>query len=488
MLSKKEEQELLTLQLEEENYWKHNKLNIYYGENDYTNPNGKIICGRDKYPKHVNFFNAGKEYILRAFIAGNQTGKSLAGCIEDVYHATGLYPKWWKGYRFTKPVTIWLCGDRAEAIRDGLQVKLYGESGSPNTGLIPEKLLIDKISYQGVAGTIGVYKIKHVSGGISTITIKTYQSGRTAFESAVVDIIHLDEECPRDIFSECITRTADSNGILYLTFTPDSGLTDTVTFFLDKEDGVRKSVTMVGWDDVPHLSSERKKILLASYSPHERDCRTKGIPYLGHGKIYNLPEDKFIIDPIEINRWWPRVYGMDIGYSHPTACVWMAHDRESDRVIVYSEYKQAQVEPATHANAIINRGAWIPGIVDTTANEKGSASRVDGTRLIDLYNKFGLSLFLAQKKSGSVEEGILEIYDRLTSDRLKIFSTCTQLIDELRIYRRDDRGNIVKKNDDLLDAWRYGITTGLMCAITEPNPSIGRKNFNNSGKSEVGGY
>lgn len=485
-LSKKEEQELLLLIKQEEDHWKYNKFQIYYAEHGYQNSYGDLVHSRYAYPKHVSFFDAGKDYPLRAFIAGNQTGKSLAGCYEDICHATGIYPSWWKGYRFTRPVTIWLCGDRGEAIRDSLQKKLLGDV-EQGTGLIPKDLLIKTSQMPGIPGGVGQYHIKHVSGGVSTIAVRTYQSGRTAFEAATVDVIHLDEECPRDIFSECCTRTTQTKGILYLTFTPDSGLTDTVSFFLDKNDGVQKYVCTVGWDDVPHISEERKKLLLSTYSVHERDCRSKGTPYLGRGKIYGMSEDSYVIDPLKfIPRHWPRVFGMDVGYAHPTACLWMAWDRESDIVYAYSEYKEAQAMPSSHANAILARGKWIPGVIDTSAR---NTSPTDGQRLITLYDKFGLDLVFVKKGAGSVEEGILEVSDRLESGRLKFYETLTKTIDEIRLYRRDDNGQIVKKDDDLMDALRYGLRSGLYCAAIEPNED--QHNFsqrNVTGRSLVGGY
>ena len=45
---------------------------------------------------------------------------------------------------------------------------------------------------------------------------------------------------------------------------------------------------------------------------------------------------------------------------------------------------------------------------------------------------------------------------RIESGRLKIFDTCTMLFEEFGQYHRKD-GEIVKVNDDLLDALRYAI-------------------------------
>lgn len=488
MLTKKEEQELLELQQSEENYWRFNKIKLFFGDSEYTSPDGQIVYPREKYPKFLDFFSSGKRYKQRGLIAANRVGKSNTGITELVYHVTGEYPEWWDGFRFDRPITAYIAGDRGDTVRDALQEILIGSGtidAKQSEGLLPGDKILNTSQFPGIPGLIGTYWVKHKKG-TSIIKIKTYQAGRDAFEGFKADYVMLDEEVPRDIFSECVTRTMTTKGLVVVTFTPDKGLTDTYLYFADPNNQSFVKTINVTWDDVPHLSEEDKKRLLASYSPQERDCRSKGIPYLGKGKIYNIVEDKFLTEPVKINRWWPRMFGMDVGYSHPTACIWCAWDRESDVVYVYSTYKQSEVQPGVHASAILARGSWIPGVVDTSANRQ---SETDQRRLSDIYRKFGIDLYFAKKGKGSVEEGILEVYDRLDSGRLKIFSNLTDIIDEIRLYRRDDKSQIVKKNDDLLDALRYAITYGLGLGIIEPNEDKDKQQvFTSIGKSEVGGY
>lgn len=481
-LTKKEESELLKLIDQEEVYYKFNKLKLIFGDNDYIAPNGDILYSRDKYPQALSFFKLGAKFSQRAMIAGNRTGKSFAGLSELAIHLTGEYPHWWEGKFFNKPITAYLCADRGDTLRDSLQETLLGND--KGEGLIPKDCIIKLHPAPGIPGLIGHYEVKHKKG-VSHLKIKTYQSGRDAFEGFKADFIMLDEEVPRDIFSECITRTMTTNGSVICTFTPDKGFTDTYLHFTDpRNNGFCKYVT-VTWDDVPHLSEEQKKVLLAAYTPQERECRSKGIPYLGKGKIYQTLEDSFIIKPIELPRHWPRVYGMDVGYSHPTAVVWGAWDRESDVLYLYSEYKASEALPSAHANAILARGRWIPGIIDSSSS---ATSATDGKRLIDVYERFGLNLKFVKKGQGSVEEGILEISDRLESGRIKVFDTLVGWLEEYRVYRRDDNGKVVKKNDDLMDAMRYLARSGLKISNIEPSElnSINKKHY--EGRSLTTGY
>lgn len=217
----------------------------------------------------------------------------------------------------------------------------------------------------------------------------------------------------------------------------------------------------VGWDDVPHLGENAKAELRAAYPPHELDARSKGIPILGSGRIYPVPDEVWSCDPFEIPDYWPRAYGLDVGWNR-TAAIWGAWDRDSDTVYCYSEHYQGQAEPSIHADSIKARGVWIPGAIDPASN---AAGQKDGERLLDAYQELGLNLVKAEN---TVEAGIHAVYRRLAAGRLKIFKTLTATHSELRLYRRDDKGKVVKQNDHLMDAVRYLIMTGLVYAEVEP--------------------
>lgn len=246
---------------------------------------------------------------------------------------------------------------------------------------------------------------------------------------------------------------------------------------------------MASWDDVPHISQEEKAALTASISPHELEARSKGIPALGSGAIYPVPESLVFIDPFQIPPRWPRVFGMDVGWNR-TACVWIAYDKESDTFYVYSEHYVGKAEPSIHTDAIKARGAWIPGVIDPAAKGR---SQSDGSSLLDTYRHLGLDL---TKADNSVEAGIQTVWQRLSSGRLKIFNHLKNLQQEFRIYRRDKNGKVVKENDHALDALRYVCMSGLDVAMVEPeydeyqeyqenNRKLG---VGNSGRNAITGY
>jgi hypothetical protein len=242
-----------------------------------------------------------------------------------------------------------------------------------------------------------------------------------------------------------------------------------------------KYLVTAGWDDVPHLDEQTKRELLDSTPPHLRDARSKGIPSLGAGAIYPIPESEITVEPFEIPAWWPRAYGMDVGWNR-TAAVWGALDPDSDTVYLYSEHYRGQAEPAIHAEAIKGRGIWIPGVIDPASRGR---NQNDGQRLLAAYESLGLDLVTA---NNAVESGIYEVWMRFSTGRLKVFRTLVNWLAEYRIYRRDENGKIVKANDHLMDATRYYVMSGIRRAIREIDAQYHDHYEHETGRSGWTGY
>jgi Terminase large subunit, T4likevirus-type, N-terminal len=144
-------------------------------------------------------------------MAANQIGKTLAGGMETAMHATGRYPDWWKGKRFDAPTVGWACGVSGEVVRDTVQRVLVGRAGAIGTGTIPKDAIIETVTARGIADLLDTIKVAHVGGGISTIALKTYLSGREKFQGETLQWVWFDEEPPMDIYTEGLTRTNIGN-------------------------------------------------------------------------------------------------------------------------------------------------------------------------------------------------------------------------------------------------------------------------------------
>ena len=411
---------------------------------------------RELYPKHVEFFAAGATFRERCLMAANRVGKTDAGAFETALHVTGLYPPWWPGRRFTEPVAFWVAGDTGKTVRDIPQAKLLGPPGAFGTGFLPRHLIEQTATKSGVADALDSVTVRHVSGGLSNIQFKSFDQRREAFQGTAQHGVWLDEEPPHAIYTECLMRTVKTGefggGTVFLTFTPLSGMTELVQRFLPQTmDGpaavpTARVLVQAGWDDVPHLSAEDKAELLLSLPHHERDARSRGITSLGSGAIYLVPESDIRVADFEIPTHWPRGFGFDTGWQC-TAAVWGARDPQSQVLYLYSVYRRGQAEIAVHAEAIKARGSWIRGFADAAA-----INPTDGHSFLHLYKRHDLKLTLANK---AVEAGIQEVWEALSTGRLKVFTSCVGWFDEYRQYHRDGEGRIVKRNDHLMDATRY---------------------------------
>jgi hypothetical protein len=254
--------------------------------------------------------------------------------------------------------------------------------------------------------------------------------------------------------------------MLMLTFTPLMGMSEVVLAFLpngklELGSAVGKFVVMATWDDVPHLSAAVKAELYQAIPPFQRDARSKGVPQLGAGAIYPVSEDDITIPDFVIPAHWPRCYGLDVGWNK-TAAIWGAIDREDQTVYLYSEHYKGHAEPVVHTTAIQSRGIWIPGVIDPASRGR---SQDDGKQLLQAYKDLGLDIGLADN---GVETGIHRMWERLSGGKMKVFKSLQNWLAEYRMYRRDDKGHVVKSNDHLMDATRYLTASGLDRACVAP--------------------
>src|SRR5215472_15132952 len=215
-----------------------------------------------------------------------------------------------------------------------------------------------------------------------------------------------------------------------------------------------KYLVQATWDDCPHLDEEAKQELLSAYPPYQRDARTRGVPQLGSGAIYQVPESDIVVPDFAVPEFYSRVYGMDVGWNR-TACVWGARDPATSVVYLYSEHYRGQAEPVVHVMSIKARGSWIAGVIDPAA---AGRSQKDGIQLLLQYRELGLDIEAAVN---AVESGIYAVWQMLSGGKLKVFRSLGNWLTEFRLYRRDETGRVVKELDHLMDATRYLCMSGL---------------------------
>ena len=454
-----------------------------------------VIEKYQPYPWQVRFHTDSLTCAQRLLMCANRVGKTEAGLAEATYHLTGKYPEWWKGKRYNHPILAWCCGATNPKTRDTLQKRLFGDPMDPNKfgmGYIP-KAHLDINRTMRKAGVPMAYEqvqVAHHTNGVfdgwSTCVFKAYEMGYGVFTSESVHLIWLDEEPPQDIMTQCLTRQVDNDGIMFMTFTPEEGMTLVVTQFTQNLQPGQSLITAT-WDDAPHLTPERRKQILNALPVYEREMRTKGIPMKGEGVIFPLSEELIKIASFPIPDHWARICGLDIGaWNHYTAAAWLAHDRDSDTVYVYDCYKEQGQTPPMHAAALRARGDDITIIYPHDA-EKGD--RHTGEGVADQYRKLGCNMHYTHftnpppegKKEGeggnSVEVGLIDMHTKMVTGRFKVFSHLSKWFEEFRLYHIKD-GKVVRMNEDLMSATRYG---DMSLRFAEPR---GRARMRESGEYE----
>lgn len=412
------------------------------------------------YAKQREFHKKGANTKIteRLLMAGNQLGKTLCAGAETAMHMTGMYPDWWEGKRFTHPVTGWAASVTSQGTRDTVQRMLLGNPGEWGTGMIPKDRIVEiKRQAHGVPDAVESITVRHNSGGLSRITLKSYDQGRERFQGETLDFIWFDEE-PSDIdlYIEGLTRTNATKGILFMTFTPLLGMSKVVKrYLIEKAPGT--DVTSMTIFDAEHYTEEERQAIIARYPEHTRKARAEGIPMLGSGAVFPIAEEMIVCEPFRIPEWWPRIVGIDFGWDHNFASAWLAIDPDTDTIYVYDVYTVRQQTPIQHAMVILTKGKWIPVAwpQDGLQHDKGS-----GVALHQQYKNAGVNM-LGQKAtwpdgSNSVEAGLIEMLDRMQTGRLKIFRHLEEWLNEFRIYHRKD-GKLVKLDDDAISATRYAI-------------------------------
>jgi len=222
-----------------------------------------------------------------------------------------------------------------------------------------------------------------------------------------------------------------------------------------------KYLVQAGWNDIPHMDEKTKAELLAATPPYLRKARSMGEPGLGSGAIYPVDLEEILYDPFPIPAFWPRCYALDVGWNR-TAVLWGALDRSIDCWYFYTEHYRGKAEPSIHAAAIKSRGDWIPGLIDPAARGR---SQADGKQLIVTYANLGLKL---EPSANGLESGCYDVWERLSTGRIKVSRLCQNFQNEYRLYRRDEDGKIVSKFDHLMDCMRYLVLSGQPRAMTQP--------------------
>tara|TARA_R110000751_G_scaffold225303_3_gene327201 strand:+ start:533 stop:1963 length:1431 start_codon:yes stop_codon:yes gene_type:complete len=431
------------------------------------------------YPKQAEFHANGASFRERGFLAANQSGKTWSAGFEAAYHATGLYPDWWEGRRFNKPTRGWVSGTSAEGVRDTVQrVLLGGETPEGyGTGTIPKACIKDTKQSRGVTGAVAQIFVTHVSGGTSYIGVRNYEQEIDKWAGESLDWLWFDEEPPRAHYSEGLTRLNARDGLAWMSMTPLKGMTQVVDMFYPHPTTFDRALTMMTLEDVGHYTDNQREQIVASYEEFEREARTRGIPMLGSGRVFDCTEESISIDAFSIPLHWPVLGTIDFGYGgHPTGAVASAWDRDADCIYITHAFKEAKRTPESMAVDLKHWNEGMPWSWPHDGHKIGD--RTSGITEAGLYRRAGLRMMRthATHPDGGhgFEAGITIMLERMRTGRFKVFRHLEPWWREYRTYHRK-AGLVVKERDDLMSSTRVNamsIRFGRAASRTNKFPSF----------------
>ncbi len=220
-----------------------------------------------------------------------------------------------------------------------------------------------------------------------------------------------------------------------------------------------KYIDMIGQKDAPHLNPpvitvEEREALFDDMLPHERLARETGRPALGSGAIYPIDEELLFIEPFKIPDHYTQGWAMDPGW-RVTAGLLGAYNPDTEVYYLTAEYYGKRDQPVVHSHGIKAMLPWpkLEGCMDPSAE----ASNIkDGTKLRQDYEDLGFEL---RKANNAITAGLRHVLVLKQTGRLKVFNTLVYYKTEHRLYRRDQKGKIVKEHDHLMDCERYLLNT-----------------------------
>lgn len=412
--------------------------------------------GEKRHEKQIAFHKCGKRN--RWVFGGNRSGKTECGAAECVFMARGIHP-----YRENKQdVCGWVVSLSAQVQRDVAQKKILHYL---RRDWIEEIVMLSGRKDSPESGVIDFIRVKNVFGGSSVIGFKSCDQGREKFQGASLDFVWFDEEPPKDIYEECRMRVFDRRGDLFGTMTPLKGLTFVYEeIYMNKSNDPEIWCEFMEWSDNPYLSAEEIGALEKCLSEEQLQSRRYGKFASGAGLVYpEFDERVHVIEPFAVPKEWQDNISIDPGLNNPLSAHWYAVDYD-DNVYVMFEHFAAGRDVDYHAaeiKRICNLLGWytdgkgrVRALIDSAAKQRTLAGVKSVCELF--YER---DILVNPDVDKDLFTGIARVKSYLRRDNglpnLYIFSSCVNLIRELKSYFWGS-GDVPRKADDhCLDEMRY---------------------------------
>lgn len=400
----------------------------------------------------------------RLFAGGNRSGKTTGGATEIVWWATGKHP-----FLETPKPPVRLRAVTVDFI-NGLSKIMLPEIAR---WMPPSELRNSswEDSYNKELRTLTL------DNG-SFIEFMSHDQDLDKFAGTSRHGIWFDEECPEEIYHECLLRLLDTEGSMWMTLTPLEGMGWVYDELYEKaktDDSIFALV--VEMTDNPYLNSTEAEAFLSGLSEEEKKIRMKGQFIQIGGLIYPMfNREKHILEPFIPPENWLHFASLDHGFNNPTAWLWCAVDPDG-RVIVYDEHYESGKVVSQHAQIVHERNIShkiqpLYYVGDPSINQ---TNPLTGTSVQIEYMEFGIPINPANNEVVAGLNRVIRYLQGINGNceppRLFITKNCGNLIWEMSRLRwatfahrkivkdRNKKEEQHKKDDHACDALRYAIAS-----------------------------
>jgi PBSX family phage terminase large subunit len=302
--------------------------------------------------------------------------------------------------------------------------------------------------------------VQTADGGKSTISLRGWESVETlrgqAFDFLVIDEIASMRNWESN-WNEILRPTlTDTEGECLFISTP-KGFNHFYKLYNkqnDPESGKDyKSFHFTSFDN-PHIKSDEIDKARAELSENQFAQEYLADFRKQEGLVYKeFDRKKHVFDVLPQHKVDEYIAGIDFGYRNPCAVIHIERDGDDNYYVTKEWYKTERNEEqiAEYVKSCnFNRVYPDP--------EAPSA--------IDVMATKGIPIVEVTKNKDSIKTGVAKVGNLLKANRLKIHSSCINLISEFESYAYPDatdgvneRENPIKDHDHALDALRYALMT-----------------------------
>ena len=406
---------------------------------------------------------------------GNGQGKSWVLIFMQAIFATGDYPDWWTGIRFTEPITGMIGGKKLQSTNDVLLNRILGPYGMRGTGMIPKDKFHykDDIAPSGAGrGQVSWFHIKQKIESPLTGLVEYKKSQWHIFsgdqeEDRIMGyfphIILLDEEPKRyNFYDQLRARMIHKDGFFRCSFTPEKGRT---RFFNEFQRGFGgREMIVLTVDTTEHWDEAKKQKERDRFEHSPNACaRLYAIPVEGKGVIYTIPDANLRGELPYIPGDWPQIIGTDLPHTGGTsACTKWVFDLDNQVAYLLASWKKQGATMSEFCSVIRGwGGTLVPVAWPHDGGRKyglGTIAKAMRDEGLNMLSEPAHTLDVMGKKVISTLAVIEVICEMMSLGQMRWLAGNEEIFEEKREYRQKDGTPIPHQEEHLLHSMHTAIT------------------------------